>query len=96
MEIILNILLKDWHYSKRLKNLQRIPIPEDINLSIPIAILKNKVGYVMQLLSDMIPFSDFWINGKFAESIKTEDIPDWLSQMPEEEAREFQEKILDS
>jgi len=77
------------HYSKRLKNLQRIPIPDDINLSIPIAILKDKVGYVMQLLSDMIPFSDFWINGKIAEGITSKSIPDWLIQMPEDEAKKI-------
>jgi len=77
------------HYAKRLKNLQRIPIPENINLSIPIALLKDKVGYVMQLLNDMTPFSDFWINGKFSESIKSEDVPKWLSEMPEEQAKKI-------
>jgi len=74
-------------YSEYLKRLRLLPLPDSIHLAIPAALLKDNVGYVMQLLSDMIPFSDFWFNGKVANMINSADIPTWLEEMQEEEAK---------
>lgn len=76
-------------YSKRLKNMRLLPLPFNLHLAAPVALLKDKVGYVMQLLSDMVPFSSFWIDGKTAEGISSDDIPDWLGRMPEDEAKKI-------
>ena len=43
----------------------------------------------MQLLSEMVPFSHFWLDGKSAEKIGPGDIPAWLSEMPENEAKKI-------
>lgn len=73
--------------SNRLKMIRLLPIPDNLNLSFPLALLKDGVGYVMQLLSDMVPFSTFWLNGSDAKKIKSRDIPEWLSNSPEEIAK---------
>ncbi len=74
-------------YSKRFKRVRLMPLPERLNISVPVALLQNNAGYVMQLLSEMVPFSHFWLNGKSAENITPDDIPAWLSAMQENEAK---------
>ena len=76
-------------YSKRLKNIRLLPLPFNLHLAYPVALLKDKVGYVMQLLSDMTPFTCFWLDGKGADKISFEDIPDWLGKMPKDEAKKI-------
>ncbi|MBT4091996.1 MAG: lipopolysaccharide kinase [Deltaproteobacteria bacterium] len=76
-------------YSKRFKRVRLLPLPESLNISVPAALLQNKAGYVMQLLSEMVPFSHLWLDGKSAENIGTDDIPAWLSAMPENEAKKI-------
>lgn len=76
-------------YSKRFKRVRLLPLPESLNISVPAALLQNNAGYVMQLLSEMVPFSHFWLDGKTAEKIGTDDIPAWLSAMPENEAKKI-------
>ena len=76
-------------YSKRFKRVRLLPLPENLNISVPAALLQNNAGYVMQLLSEMVPFSHFWLDGKSAKEIKPEDIPAWLSAMPENEAKKI-------
>jgi len=71
------------NYSK----IRMIPLPNDIHLSRPVAILKNAAGYVMQLMSDMRPFTDFWHWDKYIEKIiERNSIPDWLNGMPQKSA----------
>lgn len=76
-------------YSKRFKRVRLLPLPENLNISVPAALLQNNAGYVMQLLSEMVPFSHFWLDGKSAENIGANDIPAWLSVMPENEAKKI-------
>lgn len=76
-------------YSKRFKRVRLLPLPENLNISVPAALLQNNAGYVMQLLSEMVPFSHFWLDGKSAENIGADDIPAWLSVMPENEAKKI-------
>ena len=76
-------------YSKRFKRVRLLPLPENLNISVPAALLQNNAGYVMQLLSEMVPFSHFWLDGKSAENIGPDDIPAWLSAMPENEAKKI-------
>lgn len=76
-------------YSKRFKRVRLLPLPDSLNISVPAALLQNNAGYVMQLLSEMVPFSHFWLDGKSAERIGLDDIPAWLSAMPETEAKKI-------
>lgn len=76
-------------YSKRFKRVRLLPLPESLNISVPAALLQNNAGYVMQLLSEMVPFSHFWLDGKTAEKIGPDEIPTWLSAMPENEAKKI-------
>ncbi len=76
-------------YSKRFKRVRLLPLPENLNISVPVTLLQNNAGYVMQLLSEMVPFSHFWLDGKSAENIGPDDIPVWLSEMPEKEAKKI-------
>ncbi len=76
-------------YSKRFKRVRLLPLPESLNISVPAALLQNNAGYVMQLLSEMVPFSHFWLDGKSVEKIGPDDIPAWLSAMPETEAKKI-------
>src|SRR5690554_4616931 len=75
--------------SQRFKRVRFLPIPMDMNIALPAVVLENKAGYVMQLLSEMVPFSHFWLDGKSAENIGPDDIPAWLSAMPENEAKKI-------
>lgn len=74
-------------YSQRFKRVRLLPLPDQLNVSVPTALLQNKAGYVMQLLSDMVPLSNFWLDGKTAERITAKDIPVWLSVMEESDAK---------
>ena len=47
-----------------------LPIPENINITKPMAMLKDSAGYVMHLLNEMQPFSHFWHNPKAIRKIK--------------------------
>lgn len=76
-------------YSQRLKNIRLLPLPNGVNLSVPAALLKDKVGYVMQLLSDMAPFSSFWLDGRSTDKIEQADIPEWLYGMQEDPAKQI-------
>lgn len=76
-------------YSNRFKRVRLLPIPDDINISLPVALIENNAGYVMQLLSEMVPFSNFWPDGKSLVKISDADIPSWLSNVPENEAKKI-------
>ncbi len=76
-------------YSQRLKKVRLLPLPEGLNLSVPAALLIDSAGYVMQLLSEMGSLSSFWLDGKSSENISEKDIPDWLSVVPNHEAKKI-------
>ena len=59
--------------SERLKNIRRLPIPQNINLSQPLAILKSHAGYVMTFMNGMKSFESFL---KLKEIVK--EMPSWL------------------
>jgi DNA-binding helix-hairpin-helix protein with protein kinase domain len=84
---------KDGTNNEKYKNLRRLPIPpnENINITWPIAVLRDKTGYVMRLLNDMISFEKaFNLDG--AEPIKNEWL-DGLSENYPEMAEKFGQYI---
>jgi serine/threonine protein kinase len=76
-------------YSLRFKRFRLLPLPERLNISVPVALLQDNAGYVMQLLSEMVPFSHFWLDGKSAEKIGIDDIPEWLLPNDENEKNDL-------
>ncbi|MDR1484872.1 MAG: hypothetical protein LBT09_08635 [Planctomycetaceae bacterium] len=73
---------------KRLKRVQNLPVA-GCNVALPVALLRDYAGYVMQLLSDMIPFGNFWADGKSLQKITDEDIPKWLEGNPKDTAKQL-------
>ena len=59
--------------SERLNNIRRLPIPRDINLSQPLAVLKSHAGYVMTFMNGMKSLESFL---KLKETVK--EMPSWL------------------
>lgn len=76
-------------YHQRFKLVRLLPFPERIHISVPVAILPKNAGYVMQLLSEMVPFSSIWPDGNAARNVPKGEIPVWLSGMKEEEAKKI-------
>lgn len=74
---------------KSFNRLKYLPL-ETLKVSIPIALLEqeqinefshNTTGYVMQLMADMRPFSDFIFGEQTPKAIKTIPIPNYLEQV---------------
>jgi hypothetical protein len=68
-------------YAEKIERIRLLPLPEGIELSLPAALLKERAGYVMQLLSDMVPFGFFWPSGKSENKVADADIPEWLGEV---------------
>ncbi len=75
------------NFQTKIQNLRLLPIPENINITKPMAMLKDSAGYVMHLLNEMKPFSHFWHNAKEVDKIK--EIPKWLSELDEKSAKQL-------
>lgn len=77
-------------YTERFKRVRLLPLPDGVNISTPLSLLTgNHAGYVMHLLSDMIPFDHFWIDKKSSQQIIESDIPEWLMQVPKDDAKKI-------
>ena len=63
--------------------LLRLPIPKNINVTLPITILKEKTGYVMLFLEKMMSFEDTFKKNLLPE--KDEVINSWLKNFDTEE-----------
>ena len=73
----------------RLRAVRLLPVPRDRHLSMPVAILRDKTGYAMRLLNDMVTFKHFWPGGSEVAAIGGFKIPDWLAGASETLAREL-------
>ena len=63
---------------KNFKRLRLFPLDE-VKIATPLVVLKDDPGYVMQLMSDMVPFSSFLFGEQKRELIDSYTIPKWLS-----------------
>lgn len=62
------------------QNVRCLPLPPRIPISLPLAVLRRpEPGYVMKLLSDMVPFGTFELNGDSRETLAAEPVPGWLA-----------------
>lgn len=64
--------------NKSFDKLRLLPINNDVNITIPLATLKDKIGYVMILLNDMESFEKAFKN---KEKLKCEN--DWIENLSE-------------
>lgn len=76
-------------YIEKIKHIKYLPFPLNINIATPIALLHDNAGYVMQLLTEMLPFEYFWSDANSLKKIEEQDIPVWLQGMPMEAAKEI-------
>lgn len=67
------------------ETLLRLPIPKNTNITLPIAILKEKSGYVMTFLEKMIPFEKSF--GKNLSYQEDEKISSWLKDFDTEKTK---------
>lgn len=77
-------------FHKKVRNIIYKPLPLDIQIAKPLALLDNKAGYVMRLLGNMQPFSTILpseISKEDAEKIK---IPFFLEELGNEDLRTAQ------
>jgi len=71
-------------FQTKIQNIRLLPIPENINITKPMAMLKESAGYVMYLLNEMQSFNNIWFDIK-----DTEDIPNWLKGVEEKAAKQL-------
>lgn len=65
---------------QRFQKVRCLPLPARIPISLPLAILREpEPGYVMKLLSEMLPFSVFEFSGDQREVLAAEPVPAWLA-----------------
>ena len=74
------LLIKDSRkieqYCKELEHIRQLPLPEGSKVSVPIVVLKNTAGYVMQLLNEMESITKSFYCPKQSEGSV---IPKWLA-----------------
>ena len=63
------------------------PLPNDINIATPLAVLDNEAGYVMNLLTGMKPFSSLFPSEVSKEEAKKIDIPSFLEGLNQKDKR---------
>ena len=62
------------------ENVRCLPLPPRIPISLPLAVLRvPEPGYVMRLLSEMVPLSAFELSGDLRETLAAEPLPSWLA-----------------
>ena len=71
----------------RFQNIRLLPVPYRIPVSLPLARLRDKPGYVMRLLSGMKSFGAFDLDGKAKKEHKERNavLPQWLAGIPDKE-----------
>lgn len=72
---------------RRFSRIRCLPIPSNISIALPLAVLRDESGYVMNLLSGMEPFSNFFVNGSIHERLVTEVVPPWISRVSDRAAQ---------
>lgn len=70
---------RSWDLQQQFQNVLCLPLPPRIPVSLPLAVLRDEPGYVMKLLSEMMPFGAFELSGELRETLVGEPLPDWLA-----------------
>ncbi len=70
---------KKVNIQENFRQIRTLPIPKDLPISLPQAILRDEPGYVMKLMRNMNPFSTFSLDGKQRTKMNEQELPDWLA-----------------
>lgn len=71
----------------KIKKLIYKPLPRDINIAKPLAVLENEAGYIMNLLDGMYPFAKLLPQEFPKEKIDSLEIPGFLSELEKNDKR---------
>jgi len=74
-------------YHQKIKRLIFKPLPSNINIATPLAVLDNEAGYVMNLLSGMKPFSTLFPSEVSKDEAEKIDIPSFLEGLNQKDKR---------
>jgi len=77
--------IKKFH--QKIKKLIFKPLPNNINIAIPLVLLKDEAGYVMNLLNGMQPFSTLFPSEVSKEKAEKIDIPNFLEDLHKKDRR---------
>ena len=75
------------YFHQKIKKLIYKPLPKNINIAKPLAILKNEAGYVMNLLDGMYPFAELLPQELSKEKTKNLAIPSFLNELEKNDKR---------
>lgn len=70
------------------KRLRVFPL-DGVKIATPLVVLKDAPGYVMQVMSDMVPFSSFLFGEQKRELVESYTIPEWLDGCDQRYAQEI-------
>jgi serine/threonine protein kinase len=68
---------------RKISNIRCLPFPDNVQVSLPLAVLKDRGGYVMRLLDGMESFRCFDLTGDKRAIVSKQETPVWLSGVDE-------------
>ena len=74
-------------FHQKIKKLIYKPLPNDINIAKPLALLQNEAGYVMNLLDGMHPFAKLLPQELSKEKAESLEIPSFLGELEQNDKR---------
>jgi len=74
-------------FHQKIKKLIYKPLPKDINIAKPLAVLQNEAGYVMNLLDGMYPFAELLPQELSKEKAENLEIPSFLNELEKNDKR---------
>ena len=74
-------------FHQKIKKLIYKPLPNDINIAKPLAVLQNEAGYVMNLLDGMYPFAELLPQELSKEKAENLKIPSFLNELEKKDKR---------
>lgn len=73
-------------FARQIRRVRSLPIPRNLQLAVPAALLEGVAGYAMTLLQDMEPFKHLLPNANCTADIGAEDVPEWLTELHNSDA----------
>lgn len=74
-------------FHQKIKKLIYKPLPNDINIAKPLAVLEDEAGYVMNLLDGMYPFAELLPQELSKEKADGLEIPSFLNELEKNDKR---------
>ena len=83
-------------FHRKVKNIKFKPIPFDIEIARPLALLKNRAGYIMKMLNKMKPLKELFPTLVSIEKLENIKTPDFLRSMDNEEGKKILSYYFDT